>query len=79
MTINFCSGGTGRGRWAVGLCFASTVIMSLEALHPNACAWLGMNPEESYAISAILATASAFMAAFILTQLVTAPANGRNV
>lgn len=79
MTNNFCTDGTGRGRWAVGLCFASTVIMVLEALHPGECAWFGLNPEEYFAISATLATLSAFMAAFILTQLVTAPAHGRNV
>ena len=64
-----CSGSSERTTWAVGLCFSSALLLSLEALRPNACAWMGFNSEQSFALSAALATVSMFMATFLLAQL----------
>lgn len=66
---NICCGGVARERWAVSLCFAAAVLLSLEALHPGSCAWMNLNNEQSFALSSILATFMAFMAMFILTRM----------
>ncbi len=64
-----CKSSTQRSRWAVSLCFSSATLLSLEALHPGGCVWLGLNANQSFALSASLATASMFLASFILTQI----------
>ncbi len=64
-----CKGGTLRSRWAISLCFASTTLLSLEALHPGGCVWLGLNASQSFALSASLATVCMFLATFILTKI----------
>lgn len=54
---------------AIALGFAATTLLSLEALHPGSCAWLGLNNEQSFSFSAIFATVNAFLAALTLARL----------
>ncbi len=57
-----------RAALATSLCYALTVLMSLEALHPSCCQWLGMTPEQSFALSALIATLSMFCGTWIWTR-----------
>jgi hypothetical protein len=68
MNALLCNSNAQRERWAVSLCFSSAILSGLEALHSGSCAWMGMDNEQSYAISATLATVSMFLGAFILTK-----------
>ena len=63
-----CTGSASRDTWAVSLCFASSLLMSVETLNPNACQWMGCTVEQSFMLSAGLATLSMFMGAFILMR-----------
>ncbi len=63
-----CKGGAGREALATSLCYALTVLMSLESLHPSCCQWIGLNPEQSFAVSALIATISMFFGTFIWTR-----------
>jgi hypothetical protein len=69
MNNALCTGSSSRNGLAVSLCFAATVILSLEALHPGCCAWMGLNSEQSFTFSACLATFEMFLGTFILTKL----------
>jgi len=64
----FCKGGAERAALATSLSYALTVLMGLEALHPSCCQWTGMNPEQSFGLSAIIATISMFVGTFIWTR-----------
>ena len=66
MTSVLCRKSPARDALAVALCFSSASIMSLEALHGNSCLWLGLNADQTYALSAGIATASVFLGSFIL-------------
>lgn len=72
MNAILCKGGPERGSLAISLCFASAVLLSLETLHSNSCAWMGLNADQSFALSATLATLSIFMATLILGRLIVA-------
>ena len=74
MNTILCKGGSNRDRWAISLCFASATLMSLEASRPSACAWMGLNADQSFALSATFATLSVFLATFLLSRLIGARA-----
>lgn len=59
-----------RKGWAVGLSFASASLLNLEALHPSICAWLHLNADQSFALSATLATVSVLLGSLILVRLI---------
>jgi hypothetical protein len=63
-----CSNSSKREAWAVALCFASTTIMSLEALHPTPSVFMDMNPDQYFGFSALIASLSAFMGTFVLMR-----------
>jgi hypothetical protein len=66
-----CNGSASRSRWAISLCFASTILLSIEATHPGTCAWLGLDADQSFALSSIFATLSGFVATYLLTEILT--------
>jgi len=70
-----CKGGTQRDRWAVSLCFAAAILSALAALHPGSRAWMGMNADQSFGFSTILATVVIFLATFILSRMVSISAS----
>jgi hypothetical protein len=63
---------TERQGLAVALCFAATTLLSLQALHPEACAWMGLDSEQSYTLDALFAAVCAFFGGLILSQLAAA-------
>jgi hypothetical protein len=65
-----CKNSVERQSWAVGLSFASASLLNLEALHPGGCAWMGLAAEQSFALSATLATVSVLLGSLILTRLI---------
>lgn len=60
-----------RRSWAIGLSYASATLLSLEALHPSSCAWLGLDADQSFALSAVLATVSVLLGTLILVRVIT--------
>jgi len=64
----FCNGSKTKDRWAVSLCYSAATLLGLEALHPGACAGLGLDAEQSFVLSAVLATLSIFLGTFIQSR-----------
>lgn len=60
-----------RNRLAVSLCYSSALLLSLEALHPGSCTWMSLDANQSFALSATLATVSMFVATLLLTRLIS--------
>ncbi len=71
MTMSLNKNNTNRDRWAVSLCFSAAVLTGIQALRPNACEWMGFNADQSFALSATIATVCMFLATFILTRCLT--------
>ena len=68
MTSSLCTGSAKRQGLAISLCFSLAVLMGLEALHPGGCQWMGLDPEQSFALSTFIATISTFFGTFIATR-----------
>lgn len=54
--------------WAVSLCYASSLIMGIEALQPGGCAWVRMSSEQNFALSALFAALTMFLGTFVLMR-----------
>jgi len=71
MTTFFCKNTVDRKVLAVGLSYASATLMGLEAVHGGRAVLLHLNPEQTFALSAILATVSMFLGSVILARLIS--------
>lgn len=58
-------------RYAVSLSFAAATLTGLQASHHATCAWMGLNPDQSFALSALFSTVTVFLGFFILTRMIS--------
>ena len=70
-TSSVCKGSLCRTHWAIALCFASATLTGLQASHPDACLWMGLNAGQTYALDLTISTVSIFLATFLLARLVS--------
>ena len=77
MTKALCKDTLERRRLAVGISFASATLLSLQALHPGNCCLLNITPDQSFALSATLATLSVLFGSLILTKIITNPTDNK--
>jgi hypothetical protein len=57
-----------RQALAISLCYSAAILIGLEALHGNYGEWLGMNPQQTFTLSAIFVTVMIFIATYLLCQ-----------